>query len=112
MSKGEEKTGEPVKQSFEEFRGWLRGYLEEASGVSPEGVERVLEELEKVDTTLSAGPFTIINPSPVVIPWSERHPAFFEKGLYTEPDSPVTAPNTNDMPCPGGKTFSVTAVSH
>ena len=45
--------------SFDEFKGWLRGYLENDGGVDS---DRILEELEKVDE-VEAAPVGIL-PTP------------------------------------------------
>jgi len=57
--------------SFEEFKGWLKGYLESDSGVDS---DRILEELEKVE----AAPVGIL-PTPF---WPVYQ-------IYPQPQGPV-----------------------
>jgi len=95
--------------SFDEFKGWLRGYLESDGGVDS---DRILEELEKVDE-VAAGPVHV--PIQIQPPAPYRRPLgpwevdpyrgrWFDYKIGVQP--PTTLPHT-EPPSPWSDTTTV-----
>ena len=59
--------------SFDEFKGWLRGYLELTDGIHEDHQNRILEELEKVNE-VEAAPVVIQPLCPPPAPWRPLGP--------------------------------------
>ena len=59
--------------SFDEFKGWLRAYLELTDGIHEDHQARILEELEKVED-VEAAPVVIQPLCPPPAPWRPLGP--------------------------------------
>ncbi len=89
--------------SFEEFKGWLRGYLELTDGIHEDHSQRILEELDKVEE-VEAAPVVPIQIQPATPygrplgPW-EVDPyrgRWFDYKIGVQPPSRTTVPPAGD----------------
>ncbi len=84
--------------SIEEFKGWLKGYLEDKESLSHEQIGRILEEVDQIEPVLSAPALPPVT-DPFRLPLGPGFAPPFPWNPTPVPSAPapvITQPGTTD----------------